>query len=196
VLFALSELAKRTHCAIIVVRHLNKNSSVERAQDRSSGSIAFTAATRASYLVGFDPRDKSPDPRRIFACVKINFAAKPPSLMFGLTPSPENPDIPVLGWIDESCPLSADDLLRSRKMRNADALSEAVEFLKDELRDGARPTDEIDKRARELQIAESTLKRARAKAGVKAFRKKFGGAWFVTLNSQEVVEDAFDDDHR
>jgi putative DNA primase/helicase len=186
VLFALSELAKRTHCAIIVIRHLNKNSSVERAQYRSSGSIAFTAATRASYLVGLDPRDKSPDPRRIFACIKINFAAKPPALMFCPAPSQENPDVPVLEWIDESCPLSADDLLRSRKMRNADALSEAVEFLKDELRDGAKPSAEIDKRARELDIADSTLKRARTKAGVKAFKKEFDGDWFVTLNKDEV----------
>jgi putative DNA primase/helicase len=193
VLFALSELAKRTHCAIVCVRHLNKSSNVERAQYRSSGSIAFTAATRASYIIASDPRDKSPDPRRVFACVKINIAAKPPALMFRPTPSQENPDVPVLEWIDEHCPLSADDLLRTRKMRNADALSEAVEFLKDELRDGAKPTDEIDKRARELKIAESTLKRARAKAGVKAFKDKFNGEWFVTLSTDEVVEKAIDD---
>jgi len=186
VLFALSELAQRTHCAIVVVRHLNKSSNVERAQYRSSGSIAFTAATRASYIVAPDPRDKSPDPRRVLANIKINFGPKPTALIFCPAPSQENPDIPVLKWIDEDCPLSADDLLRTRKLRNADALDHAVEFLKDELRDGAKPSDEIDKRARELEIAPSTLKRARAKAGVRAFKNEFDGAWFVTLDKEEV----------
>jgi len=56
--------------------------------------------------------------------------------------------------------------------------------LKDELRDGAKPSAEIDKRARELDIAGSTLKRARAKAGVEAIKKEFNGDWFVTLNKR------------
>jgi len=71
-LVPLRALAERTRCAIVLIRHLNKMSGVDRALYRAGGSIAFTAAVRLSYLLALDPTDKSPETerRRILACVK------------------------------------------------------------------------------------------------------------------------------
>jgi putative DNA primase/helicase len=64
VLAELAALAQRTMTAIIYLRHLNKQPGSDRALYRCIGSIAFAAAARASFLVGFDPTDIAPESER------------------------------------------------------------------------------------------------------------------------------------
>ena len=47
-------LAKRTECAIIFLRHLNKNVFIEDAAYRGGGSVAYAAFPRAHYIVAGD----------------------------------------------------------------------------------------------------------------------------------------------
>jgi RecA-family ATPase len=180
-LLPLRALAERTRCAIVMIRHLNKMSGVDRALYRAGGSIAFTAAVRLSYLLALDPTDKSPEAerRRILACVKSNIGPKPSSLAFRVRAEDDEP--PHIEWIDGSSSLTADDLLRVHHERKAEAMDEAVAFLEDELKLGARPTEEVEQHARDLRISDRTLIRARKKLDVRAFKKGFGGDWFLSF---------------
>ena len=51
----LSQLAERTGCAVLIIRHLNKGAS-EKALYRGAGSIGIIAAARVGLLVAHQPR--------------------------------------------------------------------------------------------------------------------------------------------
>jgi len=84
-------------------------------------------------------------------------------------------------WLDEPSSLTADDLLRVPHERKSEALNEAVDFLEDELRQGAKPTEEVKQRARNLRISDRTLTRARKQLNIRASKKGFSGDWFLSL---------------
>ena len=109
VLAELSDMAKRTECAAVIVRHLNKSSN-EKAIYRGGGSIGLIAAARAGYVVGHDQNDQN---TRVFAPVKNNLAPMPKPLAFrinaveianGLTASRAE-------WLKGDCSITADMLL-------------------------------------------------------------------------------------
>ncbi len=182
VLSALSEMAARTNVAIIMVRHLNKMGSVDKALYRGGGSIAIGGACRAVYLIAEHPDDKTLPPesrRRVMACVKTNLAPKPPSLMFRMM---DTDGIVRLEWIKEACTLSADDLLRGSK-RDAEALENAIDFLSTELKDGPRPKKMLMTHAKEKNISDGTLRRAFGKLKLVSDKEKgqFAGGWFWKL---------------
>jgi hypothetical protein len=72
------------------------------------------------------------------------------------------------------CDTRADDLLVARGADERHAGGEAEVFLRSELRDGPRLARELFEEARELDIAEKTLKRARKAVGVVS--QRVGGA--------------------
>ncbi len=181
VLAELQALAQRARCAIISIRHLNKMGSVDNSLYRGGGSIAFTAAARTSFLIGFDPTDDAPEieRRRVFACVKNNLAPKPQSRAFRLRCGDDS--VAHVEWLAEPCPLTADDLLRVHHQRKSEALEEAVLFLEDELGRGDRSVNEVIEHAQQLKITDRTLTRARKIAGVRSYKKKFAGERWLTL---------------
>ena len=61
----------------------------------------------------------------------------------------------------------------------ASSLHEAVEFLKEMLKDGPVDSQELERHRKQLNISISTLKRARKKLGVKATRK--GEKWICSM---------------
>ena len=73
------------------------------------------------------------------------------------------------------------------------ALDEAIEFLKIELADGSMEASQIFANAKQLQIAEKTLKRAKRKLGVFSNREgepgKKGGGRFVWQLPEKVRND-------
>ncbi len=68
----LAQLAERTGCAILIIRHLTKGASVN-ALYRGAGSIGIIAAARTGLLVAPDPYDEH---RRILATTKNNLSKK------------------------------------------------------------------------------------------------------------------------
>lgn len=90
VLAPLAALANRTSAAVVAIMHLTKNQQT-RAIYRAQGSIAFAAAARAVFAVAEDRADKE---RRLFVCVKMNIAKKPPALRYKIE-APEGQPITV-----------------------------------------------------------------------------------------------------
>ena len=65
---------------MIGIRHMNK--AQEKALIyRGGGSIAFTGAARAEYIIGKDPEDEE-EKRRVFARIKGNLSVEPAALAF------------------------------------------------------------------------------------------------------------------
>lgn len=76
VLAPLARLAEKYNLAVVCVTHLNKGSG-DKVVNRAVGSIAFTAAARAVYIVGPDPDAEEGDKTKLFQAGKSNIA--PPS---------------------------------------------------------------------------------------------------------------------
>jgi len=93
ILTPLSAIAERTSCAIILVRHLNKDTK-QNSMYRGSGSIATTAAARCGIAIIKDPED---DTARLIAAVKNNLAKPQPTSRFVLTEGAW----PTIDWTGE-----------------------------------------------------------------------------------------------
>jgi hypothetical protein len=89
----LLRLARKYHCVVILVRHLNKRGSGHAAY-RGAHSIAFLALCRSTWLVSADPHIPS---RRVFAEVKKNQGPAQPSLAYELV-GPEG-GMPTVSWL-------------------------------------------------------------------------------------------------
>jgi hypothetical protein len=168
-------VAERTGAAVIVIRHLNKRET-PNALYRGGGSIAFVAAARAAFLVAKHPRDSS---LRVFAAVKMNLAAKPPSLAYRISVRERVACIEWTGPVD----LEADDLLTEQPNERRSELTRAIEFLQSFLKDGPKPAEEAKNAASQVAISERTLKRAKGAIGIMAQREGYGagGRWFWRL---------------
>ena len=104
-LHVLSGLAERCGCCVIILRHLNKSGGAN-AIYRGGGSIGIIGAARAGFMCGHDPEDETGD-RRIFANVKMNIAAEPPSLIYHLVYD-ELHGVARVGWLGASEHRAAD----------------------------------------------------------------------------------------
>jgi len=92
----LAQLAERTGCAILIIRHLNKGSS-DNILYRGSGSIGIIAAARIGLLVAHDPDDEQ---KRVFATIKNNLSKIAPNLTYQVV---ENElGVPYIQWLGEN----------------------------------------------------------------------------------------------
>ncbi len=142
------------HCrvGILSVTHFSKGGAgaSTKALYRFIGSIAFTAAPRAAFVVVEDPDDKN---RRLFLHGKNNLAKPAQGLAFRLAQVlvGEERDIVASHVVWESQPVSttADEALGVGGKGQATATDDAVEFLLIVLADGpvAVPNIEEDARA-------------------------------------------------
>jgi putative DNA primase/helicase len=83
-------------------------------------------------------------------------------------------------WELEPIPTTADDALAADGKSNL-AVAEAEEFLQTLLADGPVPSKQIDAEAQEAGIAKQTLRRAKAKLGIKPYKDGMEGGWVCTL---------------
>ena len=183
----LAEVAQKSGAALVLVRHLNKDTSVTKALYRGGGSIAFSGSARSVLLAAEKPEG---DGVMVLAQTKSNLARRGQarSMEWRVVSWDKDPEIACIKWLGPS-ELSADDLLRRRDARTDDyAQREAVAFLQTALKDGPRESKAVSGEAHQLGITPTTLKRARAKAGVHTYRarRKDGTtkAWFLHLPSQ------------
>src|SRR6266571_4958982 len=92
----LAQLAERTGCAILIIRHLNKGAS-HNALYRGAGSIGIIAAARIGLLVAQDPSDEH---KRILATTKNNLSKQAPHLSYQIVENAS--DIPSIQWLGEN----------------------------------------------------------------------------------------------
>jgi hypothetical protein len=165
VLAALASIAEKYRCAIVVLRHITKGGS-DRAIYRGIGSIDITAACRSVLLVGVAPGDGN---KRVLAHIKSNLAPSGRAQAFQI----RDGRFQWTGPVDVTpAQLLAPDVDPEQKS----ALDEAQEFLRDILKQGPVPAEEIFNEAAKLKIAERTLKRAKKNLGVRS--RKRNDKWY------------------
>ena len=165
----LKAMATLTGAAVLVVRHLNKGGT-GKAIYRGGGSIGFIGAARAAYLVAEHPEEPG---TKLFACVKNNLAAKPPTLTYKIEVVEGDPFLvwgepldlgaqAILDGPEKRKPAEDDDELTSRRK----ARQYEREFLLDVVADGPLTWAEIVDAGKQAGFAARTLERARADAGL------------------------------
>jgi hypothetical protein len=152
----LQALAEEFHCAILLVRHLNKAVGL-RALYRGTGSIALSAACRSEWLVARIPDGEG---RCVLAQQKNNLAARQPSLAYEVSAAADGK--PALVWHGET-DWSAESVLNQRRPLPATRRDEASAFLREFLRDGPKTSRQIWAAAREHGHKEKTLRAAARK---------------------------------
>jgi hypothetical protein len=192
----LYRLATKTGCAVLVVLHLNKSTGLAPLM-RLAASVGFGNAARSVLLLDRDPDDPDGErgQRRVLAHIKCNVGPEAPSLLYrvasivlpaeGNAPMVETSRLELLGESEHD----GRALLSVGDEEERSAREEAVEFLRDYLADGTwHSVSEVYKAANAIQIADRTLRRARAKLGVEAEKSAFHGGWQWRLPEVAKVE--------
>lgn len=185
ILMPLVDLAELNNIAVVGIMHLNKNSS-GKAVYRALGSVAFTAAARTVWLVSKDPDD--PDSRRrLFTPAKHNVLIEPHGLGFEII------DGQVV-FENEPVDITADEALGQGSTVVAIEKDRAVKWLREILPPGTSlATNEVSRMAKELNISEATLRRAKKEAGVASYPLTFEGKhqWFLEIRSEDALNKSY-----
>lgn len=149
-------LAIEHTCAIVAIRHWTKAPG-GRAKHRGQGNVDFTAAARSAVSVGESPED---DSLRIMAHAKSSLKQSGVSIVFSIHDD-------GLQWCGTSM-LTADELSAAQPERHKKQRQNAMEWLRDYLREGPQPSTIVIEAARSVGINEKALRRAKEYLGVLA----------------------------
>ncbi len=162
----LKELAESTGCSVILVGHLNKNSS-GKANYRGLGSIDFSAAARSVLAIG-KPVD-NPNVR-VMVQQKNNLGPIGESLGFTLCDG-------IVNWIG-SYDITADELFSSSPCdKDNSKIVEAGIIISDILENGEKPCKEIIETAALAGIGKRTLMAAKANMNIVSVKRADGWYW-------------------
>jgi hypothetical protein len=185
-----SDLASRHSAAIVVISHLNKGGGAGDAMGRITGSIAFSAAARAAFLILKDAEDGK---RRLFLPMKNNLGVDDSGLAFRIIEKEVSGNIraPVIEWEDRRVTITADEVLAAASANEGEeggALREAVSFLEGMLAGGPTSQKTIKADANANGISDASLRRAKTKLGVKARKDGMSGGWLWELPAAEDAQ--------
>lgn len=166
----LKDVAEKTGCAIVLVGHMNKNSS-GKANYRGLGSIDISAAARSVLVVG--KMGKNSD-LRVFAHLKSNLAPRGKSLSFLIKND-------VIEWQGE-CELSADEVLAGGVSDASGKMSLAEEFLIEKLTDDLVPAKQLFEEAEQIGISKRTLKRAKVALQISSIKRN--DCWYWVMKNE------------
>jgi len=175
----LTKLAERYNVTILAITHYNKNLDAKSLQ-RIIGSTAYAAAPRSVWGIFKISRGEEPD-RRLFVPLKANLSKNPSALAFSITEDRKRRPKVVF----DPTPISL-DALRDYivgKEEGISALEEAMEMLRELLKNGRVESSIVLEKARQQGISEMTLRRAKDALGVKSRKGKSqdGFKWFYEL---------------
>lgn len=176
----LAKMADRLGVAVLAIRHLTKGGG-SNPKYRGGGSIGLIGAARSGLLVAEDP--DAPDTRRVLASTKCNLAPEPPSLTF--RPEPARNGSVRIAWEGES-EHGAHALLERPTGEERTAREEAADVLRQELRGGPVPVEDLQALADRLGLSFKTFRRAKDAIGAEAVREGFGkgGRWSWRIGGQ------------
>jgi AAA domain len=187
----LSEIANRTGCVIVGLRHVSKGGAGGKAVYRGLGTIGYTAAARVNFYIAEHPDEAGVF---VFACSKTNLGPKPPSIKYKLDFAKVegiSKPVPFVAH-GETCDLTADQLSEAQAQNNkgddregSDKVENAVEFLRLVLSDGKVSKSEVDKKAALQRIKPMTLRRAQQELKIKPQRD--GNKWWWELPEDAKV---------
>ena len=187
VLAPLGELAARRGVAVVAVTHLRKGEGV--AIYRAMGSLAFVAAARAVFAVARDPKDET-GKRRLFVPVKCNLSADRAGFAYQLVA--DDGETAHVVWERDPITVDVDDLLAGASKRRGPApegRDSAAEWLREELANGARPSQELFDAGKKEGHSKRTLWRAKAALHIRARKARFDGQWTWELPEAEVCHE-------
>jgi hypothetical protein len=174
----LRRIAEKTHCAVLLIRHLNKASYLP-ALYRGGGSIGILGACRTAMIVGKVPGD---DTAQVLAMNKTNLGPLPPSLRYRVEGVGASCRIV---W-DGECAWKAGEIvqvLSEEKIAACTKLAACEEWLKEALKAGPMASSDLEIQALLQGFSAGTLEQARQRVGVKC-RKK-GYDWEAYLPGSE-----------
>lgn len=175
----LARMAERTGAAVLLVRHLNKSQG-GNALYRGGGSIGIIGAARSGLLAGEHPEE---DGLLVLAGQKSNLSTPPDSLAYRIVTAANGAARIEYAGVTEA---RADALLRTAgDPEQKSVLREAMEFLRDELKDGPMAASAIRERAGKERISDATLRRAKSDLGVVS-EKQGDGSWSWHLPGKAV----------
>jgi putative DNA primase/helicase len=154
VLAGVAELAAEHRCAVLAIRHLRKSESTS-AQNKVIGSIAFSAAARAVYMVARDPDDEDV---RLVLCAKNNLAADNAGYRYVIKVNDES--VPYVEWSDERETRTADEVLGSSGIKSL-PVDEAERWIRQTLANGPVRSKTMRELARAAGHSWRTIERAR-----------------------------------
>lgn len=172
VLRELAGLAVETGVAVLIIRHLNKQSG-GKALYRGGGSIGITGAARSELLVAADPDNAD---ERILCAVKANLCAEPPSLRFALDATADSVRV---RWLGPST-RRADELVRDGDATSAE-IAEAITVLGTLLANGPVAAERCERERKSLGITEWAWRQARRRLKVETRKESFSGGWVWSL---------------
>jgi len=188
----LAAIAEVLGVAVLGIMHLNKNSDGP-AMTRTMGSMAFVAASRASYIFAKDP-DDSQGRRRLMGRLKNNLSPITTGFAYRIEPSQSNSEIGVVAWEPDPVDLDVDAILGGRR-RRSQRREQCEQWLRECLEEGPRPSAEVDAAAKAAGYSPKMIQVARKTLGVKAEKLDFAGGWtlrFVDAGSCDSDEDIHD----
>lgn len=172
-LHPLVRLAKERSIAIIGITHLNKNQDASAAY-RTLGSIGFTAAARAVWLVAEDTEEPG---RKLLIPTKGNLSKDATGLAFRLIDTPvATPDGMAAGaycaFEPDPIDITADDVLvvPQRDKKRPAKRDKAGEWLKGFLQGGPKKAVEVFYEGDIAGFSDSTLKRAKQRLEFQAIQ--------------------------
>lgn len=170
----LSDLAADHNCAFVVVSHLNKGGGTDPLS-RVTGSLAFVAAARMSYIVTADHDDES---RRLFLPLKNNLAECHTGLAYRVEGCTTNEiETSRISWEAEAVAITADEAMNTLPDDERTETDEAADFLKDLLSQGPVKAADAKKQAKAIGIGDKALRRARDRLGIKPRKLNFSSGW-------------------
>jgi hypothetical protein len=175
VLEPLATWAEEHHVAVLGITHPPK-SAPAKALHAIIGSIAYVAAARIVFLAIEEQETK----RRLLLAVKNNLGPLAPGLGYGLGQTIVSKGIVAsrVTWDSAPVTVTADEAIAaSNKQGDGPAMSEAKDFLIEELAGGRRDVEDIQKAARKAGISWSTIKRAKKALGIESKKRDVDDGW-------------------
>jgi hypothetical protein len=182
ILDGLSKLAEAHGCAVLLLRHLSKQSG-GKAIHRGLGSIDLSGAVRSEMLAGSLPDDPE---SRALVHIKSNVGRMGRTLGYSIDGEGR------FSWTGES-PITASDLLAAPEGPERSKRERAQEWLSALLKSGSREEQEIRSLAESEGFSRATLRRAKDALRVKSRKGTFGGSWIWSL-PEDGPKDASDPD--
>ena len=178
ILSKLAKLAQRKNCAIILIGHLSKATSMKDLY-RGLGSIDIPAAARSVLLVS---RLKESPNERVVAQIKNNLAPIGDSMVFRVTPQMS------VDWVRVSR-ITAEEIVCDMPDKHISKRDKAESEIYKLLIKGAKPSNVVIEECRKLGISERTVNKVKADLGIRSIKRKDGWYWFISNSEEEEDSD-------
>ncbi len=167
----LAKFAAARGIAVVAVSHLNKGAG--SAIYRIMGSLAFTAAARAVWVVA---KDKDDETRRLLLPVKNNLATDSGGLAYRIK---THDNAPFVEWEPDPVLVDVSDALASPPGDEEGSFrQEAAKWLTEILARGPMTVKALKHEASGAGFSWRTIERAKSAVGAVARKQEFSGGWW------------------